>query len=478
MKFLLHVLLVSLSLLAFGQKAEISNQYKLPPKTSKFRIVGMNNDGVVMRLYGNTDVIEVFDESLKLTTTKTIDFKNETGLLQYIMLNKSGAVIFYLYQEKKYSVLFAQPVNSKFIEIGKPISIDTIYDRKDLVAANLRFKPSVDQQYLMIYYPYFSSAKLQAVKFICINHGLQTLYNKTEQLNRDEKELEESKSFVDNNGNSYLVLKPETQLEGNVYDVYRIGNGGDFTRYSIVTEKAIFGEPSLDVDNKNGNLVFCAFYNDNKRGEEVANGFAYTSLDPVNGTVLHSKYTPFSKPFISELTSRESNDKGRLYTFNIRRTFLRNDGGALITAESFIKDTRETPMALGFQPGYNNYRTSNIFQFNDIISFSIDSSAQVQWHSIMRKKQASEDDNGAYSSFLAINEKDRLHYLYLDDISTAGILNEYTLTSEGKSSRNVIFNQEDKEVMLLVKMGKQVAPNEVIVPSYLNGMLRLVRINY
>jgi hypothetical protein len=72
-------------------------------------------------------------------------------------------------QDKKMSVLFAQPVNSKFMEIGKPIAIDTIVDRKDLVASNLRFKSSADQNFTFIYYPFFAAGEVQSVRFICLD---------------------------------------------------------------------------------------------------------------------------------------------------------------------------------------------------------------------------------------------------------------------------------------------------------------------
>ncbi len=127
------------------------------------------------------------------------------------MLNKTGAVIFYLLTDKKYSVLLAQPVNSKFLEIGKPIAIDTIYDRRDLVASNLRFKTSVDQSYLMVYYPFFSGSNIQSIKFFCVDRGLHTIYNKTVPVNRDEKDLAESKALVDNHGNSFLILNSATR---------------------------------------------------------------------------------------------------------------------------------------------------------------------------------------------------------------------------------------------------------------------------
>ncbi len=478
MKLLLSFCFVLGLLSVTAQVVEVSNPYKLPPRTNKFRIIGKNNDGIIVRLYGTEDVMDVFDEDLRLITNKTIDFRNKSGILQHVMLNKTGAVIFYLSQDKKYSVLLAQPVNAKFMEIGKALVIDTIFDRKDMVASNLRFKPSADQSYLMIYYPSFTGSKIESVKLLCLDRALQILYNKTIPLNRDERELEDSKFLVDNSGHSYMLLNPENRMEGATYDVFHFTGSGDLSTYSIHTDKAVFGEPSFETDNKNGNLVMCAFYSDEKREEDVANGFVYASFDPANGMPLKINYTPFSKEFITELTGRETSEKGRLYTFSIRKTFLRNDGGALIVAESYIRDTHETPVAVGIQPGYSSYRTSTIYQFNDIIAFSINANATMDWRSIMRKKQASEDDSGVYSSFFTMNEKEKLRLMYLDDISTGGMLNQYVLSSDGKSERNVLLRQSEKEVMLLPKSGRQVTPNQVIIPSYLNGMFRLVKITF
>lgn len=476
---MLNIIFCFVSICILAQEVQISGAFKLPSKTGKFRIMGKNNDGIVVRLYGQQDVIDVFDESMKLASTRTIDFKGQTGPLQYIMLNKTGAVIFYLAQDKKYSVLMAQPVNSKFIEIGKPLVVDTFYDRKDLVASNLRFKPSIDQSCLMIYYPFFTGNTLSSIKFLSVDRSLHALFNKSIPFNRNENEMEDAKSLIDNNGNTFFILRPDKKALGNTFDIFRISSTGDFSMYSIITDRTIFGDPYFDIDNRNGNLVMNAFYNDNTTGEDVANGFLYSSYNPATGALIKTGNTPFTSDFIQELTGRPAKDKAKLYTFTIRRSVLRNDGGSLILAESFIKDTREVPVQVGFQPGYsNNFRTTYIYQFNDIIAFSINANAEMEWHSVLRKKQSSDDDNGVYSSFLSVNEKDRLRFLYLDDISTAGILNQYTLTSDGKSERKAILNQDEKDVMLLPKSGRQVAPNEAIIPSYVNGQLRLVKITY
>ena len=96
----------------------------------------------------------------------------------------------------------------------------------------------------------------------------------------------------------------------------------------------------------------------------------------------------------------------------------------------------------------------------------------------MRKKQQSEDDNGFNSSFAFMNEKDRVHLLYLDEISPSGTVNEYKMSSKGNADRMVLFSQEDKDILLIPKLSKQVAPNELVIPSVKAGVFRLVRVQY
>ncbi len=462
-----------------AQVVEISNPGKLPAKASKFRVIGKNNDGIIVRLYGLEDVINVYTDELTLSTSKTIDFKNKDGLLQHIMLNKTGAVLFYLQQDRKYSVLFAQPVNSKFIEIGKPIAVDTIYDRRDLVEQNLRFKPSTDQNYLFIYYPFFAGNNVQTVRYICLDRALNKVYNTTLPFSRDEAEMESSKTLVDNNGASYLVLRKQDKEAGTTFDVYSVNSLGEPVYYSLHTDKKLFGEAYFDIDNKNGKLLLAALYDEElKKGEAVANGLLYATYEPGTGKEVQAVAIPFQKSFISELTGREVKDQGSLYTFNIKKAMLRNDGGMLLLAESFIKDTRESSVPIGLQPGYSSFQTTNLYQFNDIIGFSVSPKGEVDWSTIMRKKQVSEDDNGAFSSFLIMNQKDKLRLIYLDDVTNAGALNQYVLGSDGINERTTILNQEDKDVFLLPKNGRQIAPDALVVPSYKNGVLRLVKLTF
>jgi hypothetical protein len=492
MRFSFFFITLSLYLSAgFAQTADVSAPTRMSPKLNKVRIVGKNQDGYVVRFSGNEELIHIYDNELKLSSARTLDFKGGDGDLQHVLLNKTGATLFYLHAEKRQTMLMMQPVNSKFIEMSKPIAIDTFGDRRDLVDANLHFKGSIDQNYTLFYYPVFGEEKIKFMQMTCIDRSGTVIYKKYLPINRPEKDMEYAKSLVDNTGNGYLIFTAEKDAKDNTYGdeyyVMRIDkNNGQLTSYTIKCEKELFGEPQFDIDNVNGNLIFCGFYDEKgDPADAAANGFFYLQYNAPSGVLKHSAYSPFSSAFMTSLTGRDAGGKyNRLYTFTIRKMLLRLDGGAMFTAESVIKEKREVlvsspsiSMSVMNTP-YNSYRTINSYSYNDIIAFSIKSDGSLDWNTIMRKKQVSEEDNGFNSSFAFLNEKDKVHLLYLDDVSISGSANEYKLSSKGNAERVVLFSQEDKDILLIPRLSKQVAPNELVIPSVKSGVFRLVRVQY
>ena len=482
------ILLISLILSAaagMAQVTDVSSPTRMSPRLNKVRIIGKNQDGYVIRFSGNEELIHVYDNDLKLSSARTLDLKG--GDLQQVLLNKTGASLIYLRPDKRQSILMMQPVNSKFLDISTPLAIDTFADRHDLVDANLHFKVSLDQNYMLFYYPVFEEGKVKSMQMTCIDRAATVIYMTYLPIGRPEKDMEYAKTLGDNNGNGYLIFTAEKDAKDNVYgDEYYVTridkNNGTQTSYTIKCEKEIFSEPQFEIDNVNGSLLFCGFYDDKgDPADAAANGFFYLRYDAPNGVLKQSTYSPFPALFMNSLTGRDvTGMNNRLFTFNIRKMLLRLDGGALITAESVIKDKREivTMSPSMMSTPYNTYRTVYTFAYNDVIAFSFKPDGAIDWNTVLRKKQLSEDDGGFNSSFAFVNEKDKVHFLYLDEISTAGGVNEYQLSSKGTYERVILFGQEDKDVYIIPKLGKQVAPNEMVLPSVKNGSFRLVRVQY
>jgi hypothetical protein len=469
-----------------AQLTDVSAPTKLSTKISKVKMVGKNQDGYVVRFSGTEEVINVYNEELKLSTAKTLDLKGQSGELQHILLNKTGASLFYLHAEKKMTILLAQPVNSKFLETNKAITIDTFFDRHDLLESNLHFKGSFDQNYLLFYYPIFTNGMVEAIQLVCVDRSLSAVYKKRLPINRPERDMEYAKALVDNDGNGFFIFSAEKDGKdktlGDEFNIVRFDKEtGDVTNFKIASVKEIFSEPQFEIDNVNHTIVFCGFYDETGSATDpAASGFFYQQYDSKTGALNHFSYNNFSTAFMAELTGREGgNMNNKLFTFAVKKILLRIDGGALIIAESFIRDKREVlTMSASMMNPYNQYHTVQTFQYNDVIAFSVKPDASLDWSNVMRKKQVSEDDAGANSSFALLNQKDKIHLIYMDDIAPSAPVDEYILNSTGISNRTTLFGQEEKDVFVLPKLAKQVSPNEVIMPSVRAGAFRLVRITY
>jgi hypothetical protein len=181
-----------------------------------------------------------------------------------------------------------------------------------------------------------------------------------------------------------------------------------------------------------------------------------------------------------KLTGREASiTNNRLFTFNIKKITQRIDGGVAIIAESFIRDTRqEQSISISVINPYNNFRTINSFQYNDIIAFSINAEGAMEWNTILRKRQYSEEDNGYFSSFLTVNTKDKLFFLYSDDETQSSDLDIYELNSNGIAYKKLIATKQEKDLRYIPKLGKQTALNEALLPSIRKGIFHLVRFKF
>lgn len=467
-----------------GQVTDVSAPQKLSSKTARFKILGKNNDGYVVRLYGNEENIFVYDENLKIKSSRLLEIKGEKPGIFHIQLNKSGGVIYYSTHDKKNAAIFAQPVNGKFTESGRPLLIDSILHDNNFQPNNVRVSFSADQSHLAIYFPLLGSSGINGLRMLILDRALGVRFAQTLPLQVKAEQIEAAHCLLDNNGRVVLALNfkegDKNKPAPDYFSMYVCDpESGIFGTWNYRSPKSVFGETLLRLDARNRQLIACGFYEEEEStgSETSASGIFYARLDPASGEVIRESWMPFPSAFIRELTGRENAPK-KLYTFSLKEAIIRLDGGALFLAESFVKDSREYISPGQFNTPFNSFRTVNIYQYNDIIAFSLDSNAVAEWYAVMPKKQVSEDDNGAYSSFLLMNQKSHLNLLYLDEISSSGSLLNYRLSSSGQKDKKAILDQGLKEVMLLPKLGKQVSPSEIIIPSYLRNALRLLRIAY
>jgi len=117
-------------------------------------------------------------------------------------------------------------------------------------------------------------------------------------------------------------------------------------------------------------------------------------------------------------------------------------------------------------------------QYDDLFVISIHPTGETHWKKVLHKRQYSQDDEGAYSSYFLLKTPTNLRLLYNDEIKHENTVSEYVLRGDGQFDRNSVLSTESQKLKLRFKDALQVASNELIVPSERRNRLKLVSVKF
>ena len=155
----------------------------------------------------------------------------------------------------------------------------------------------------------------------------------------------------------------------------------------------------------------------------------------------------------------------------------------MVFAESFYEseETKTIPSYTGRTYGNqsafqeNTYKIKT-FNYNDIVIYDISDSLKLNSVQVVSKRQYSTDDKGGYSSFCEANLQKELKLLFLDEINTSATFKNYSLDENINVTKDYLFSVTQNNVMPVVKMAVQTAPNELLIPSFLNNSFSIIKV--
>ena len=188
---------------------------------------------------------------------------------------------------------------------------------------------------------------------------------------------------------------------------------------------------------------------------------------------------------MEQLVDKKTKVTKGLFDVGIQDIVLRQDGGAVIICEQlkdFERATGSTSSSLNttraYYSGRENGRYAVDHYYEDLFLFSIHPDGKHHWQEILHKKQFSQDDDAAFSSFFLAKTPQKLRLIYNDEIRNENTVSEYLIEGNGTFDRNSILNTASQDLRLRFRESKQVAANEIIVPSERKSRLKLVRMQF
>ena len=286
---------------------------------------------------------------------------------------------------------------------------------------------------------------------------------------------------LNNAGAMHMIITRENERlkkdKPHYFDIWSRYPGQD----QVVTTKVeLEGKLTYDVyfqpDNLNNTLVAGGLYSDKNKARTQG----YYLLKIPNGQPDNQQlnFYEFEEAFMEELVEKKSKTTKGLFDIEVQDLAIRRDGGVLIIGEQRKElDRRATNY---ISPYYSNdqVQVAADYFYEDLFIFSIHPNGEKHWEKILHKKQFSQGDDAAFSSFFMAKTPKQLRLVYNDEVRNEGIVSEYLVQGSGKTDRKSVLNTEDQDLKLRLKESLQVSHNEIIVPSELKSKLKLVRVIY
>jgi hypothetical protein len=265
---------------------------------------------------------------------------------------------------------------------------------------------------------------------------------------------------ISNSGNVYALCRYGGGKKGERrgFMVHTFDFAGALSSADLALEERIVTAAALSIDNRNRKIVVAGFYSD-ATNYSVAGTF-YTSLDATSLSMLATKTEAFETGFLSRIIGMSQANKGKELTdYYIDRVILRNDGGAVILAESYYTTT-----STYYDVFQQTYMTRMNYHYNGIIAISLHPDGRIHWPQVINKSQVTQEDGGFYSSYTHLAYGSKIYIVYNDFSGRSNRVMMVSLNNSGESSSEVLF-KPGEDISLIPRAGRQIDQNVLVIPG-------------
>ncbi len=461
-----------------AQTVTVSEQLSLR-NDQAYEVLGRLKDRFLLyRDRANNDYeIQAFTENLQMSWKKELEFdKKRTDVIEVIP-NGDNFVLIYRFKEKGRVILKA----NKYDAGASVIDSITIFNY------GTRFYPprvevleSEDRSKILLY----GTERQSKIEAMCFDIELmQLLWHHEFSPDNMTFEVDYQQPMISNDGRMFYVLDRDNRKSSrdeHRFEIVSVDEStpkGEVRSFEVPMEEKLTFDVLFEFDNLNNNIVAGGLYSEKNRGR--ANGYFYLNIPVYNTDAYLLKFRAFDDKFVTDYTGKPvKNNKGIVET-GVQELVLRRDGGIILIAEK-NKHLERQMMSAG-RGGYlgedgRGYIVD--YHYEDVIAISVHPNGTHHWQNILPKRQYSQDDSAAYSSFFLLKTPAALRLIFNDEIKQENTVSEYVLRGDGEYDRNSILSTDYQKMQLRFRDAIQLSANEMLIPSERRSRLRLVKVSY
>lgn len=294
--------------------------------------------------------------------------------------------------------------------------------------------------------------------------------------NRDFQQL-----LLSNEGEMFFILDRDNRRprdQAHRYEVYMGSEetGGQPVLINLSMNGLLSYDAMFSIDNLNNYLVAGGMYFEDNPGRAV--GHFFLQYDLISGGEPLITFEPFEDDFVVSLLGLKGKKRNKGVTeTSIQEVVHRQDGGILLIGERNRTFERQSASGRSYSARYSgNYIID--YYFDELFVISIHPNGQTHWKTVLPKKQYSQDDEAAFSSYFLVKTPSSLRFVYNDEIRQENTVSEYVVQGNGQFDRNSVLSTEHQELKLLIRSSVQTSTRALVVPSERRNRLKLVQIIY
>jgi hypothetical protein len=501
--FVVLVLVASL-LKAQAPKILYTEPEKEDSRRTNFEIIGkLNGNYLIYKANRNDDAICIYDNDMKLKDRVKLDITPDQQLINIDFVTYADFFyMIYQYQKKSIVHCMAAKLDANAKKMMDPVELDTTQVG---FASNNKIYTTVnsdDKQSIMVFK--INSKNRDNFVFTTL------LYNKDLQLRGKSRmgiPMEERNDFftdflLTNDGE--LVFGKFLRQNYNEYItklamVIKYPDSSNLSVTNVELDGKILDEIKLKADNTNKRILLNAFYYKQKRGN--IEGLYSLLWNKVENKKIREVSSLFSDELRVNAKGQDASARLAFNDFFIKSIIVRKDGGYLVVSESEYNTSRGnafnrwdylgygnpwmSPMDYYYSPyGYwnnpwNRWNNQQNTRYNaeNIMILSYNKDGSIDWSNVISKSQY-DDESDNMISFQLVNTGADIHLLFNLSEKRTIMLNDQSVSSDGKITRNPTLKNLDKGYEFMTRSGKQVSARQVIVPCLYRNYLCFAKIEY
>lgn len=501
--WLLFVLLLVAGQSVHSQRITYSEPDKDDSRRTNFEIVGkISGNYVVYKNNRGKNRIAVFDNDMKQLASVDQDYLPENDRVINVDFFPYSDFFYMIYQYRKRNVIYcvAARINGNGEKVGELMQLDTTH--VGLGADNKIYTvlASEDKSKLIVFKINSRNKKLYIMTTILLDDKFNLIKRSRMLMPMNDRDDFLGEFQLDNDGDLVFskMERENNETIANAAFVVKYAQDDTFTVNELRTDKLFLDEIHIKPDNYNQRYFLTSFYFKQKRGN--TEGYYFYVWDKKSKQVVAENTIEFGDELRREARGNAS-VKSAFNDYFIRNIVTRKDGGFVISAESYYTTSRGNAWNrwnymypnymrsydyYSYSPYYYNnfwgnrfgdYGSNTRYQADNITIMAFDAQGKLEWNSVIAKEQF-DDQTDDLLSYLIYNTGGQVHFLFNTMERRLQLLNDYTITPDGKITRSPTLKGLDKGYDFMPKYGKQVSARQVIIPCVYRNYICFAKLDY